>query len=88
MDGAKCVTYITAVVDKPREVTTLGGINDGVEVDAEQVRAADAGGLVVRLAHVGHYRPDHLTHVLYHHLVSRYRLLVTTTYIIIKLIGM
>lgn len=63
------------MVDEPREVPALGGVYDGVEVDAEQVGAADAGGLVVRLAHVRHDGPHHLPHVLDHHLVGRYRLL-------------
>lgn len=72
-------THIAAVVDEPRQVAALGGVDDGVEVDAEQVGAADAGGLVVRLAHVGHDRPDHLPHVLYHHLVCCYRLLWVVT---------
>lgn len=72
-------THIAAVVDEPRQVAALGGVDDGVEVDAEQVGAADAGGLVVRLAHVRHDRPDHLPHVLYHHLVCCYRLLWVVT---------
>ena len=73
-------THITTVVDEPREVPALGGVYDGVEVDAEQVGAADARRLVVRLAHVRHYGAHHLTHVLYHHLVSGYRLLLMFIY--------
>lgn len=66
------------MVDEARQVAALGGVDDGVEVDAEEVGAADAGGLVVRLAHVRHHGPHHLPHVLDHHLVRRYRLLSHT----------
>lgn len=65
-------THIAAVVDEPGEVPALGGVDDGVEVYPEQVRAADAGGLVLSLPYIGHYRPHHLSHVLYHHLVRCY----------------
>lgn len=69
-------TYIAAVVDEARQVAALGRVDDCIQVYPEQVGAADAGRLVVRLPYIRHDRPDHLPDVLYHHLVGCYRLLV------------
>lgn len=67
-------THVAAVVDEPREVAALGRVDDGLQVDPEEVRAADAGRLVLGLPEVGHARPDHLPDVLDDHLVRRDRL--------------
>lgn len=45
-------THIAAVIDKPGEVPTFGGIDDGVVVDSEHVTAANALVLVAFLTHV------------------------------------
>lgn len=63
------------MVDEPREVAAFGSIDDGVQVYPEQVRATNAGRLIMRLSHVGHDWTDHLAHILDHHLVCCYRLL-------------
>lgn len=51
------LSYVAAVVDKTGEVATLGGVYDGVVVDAEHVAAADALLLVALLPHVGDHLP-------------------------------
>lgn len=43
------------MVDEPRQVAALGGVDDGVVVDAEQVTAADALLGIALLPHVGHH---------------------------------
>ena len=63
-------THIARMVNEARKIATLGGVDDAVQVDAEQVRRADADHLVLRLAHVGQDRPHHLTDVLDDHLVG------------------
>lgn len=45
------------MVDKTGEVATLGGVYDGVVVDAEHVAAADALLLIALLTHVGDHLP-------------------------------
>lgn len=45
-------THIAAVIDKPGEIPTFGGIDDGVVVDSEHVTAANAFILVSLLTHV------------------------------------
>ena len=59
-------SHIAAVVDEAGEVATLGGVYDGVVVDAEHVAAADALLLVALLPHVR----DHLKMEDYHLLES------------------
>lgn len=48
-------THSAAVVDESRQVSTLGGIYDGVVVHSEQVAAPDALLRVPLLAIVGHH---------------------------------
>ena len=43
------------MVDEARQVAALGGVDDGVVVDAEQVTAANALLRVALLTHVGHH---------------------------------
>ena len=62
------------MVDEPGEVAVASGVNDGFAINAEQVAAANADGLVALLAQVGHRLTHHLTHVLYHHLTLGDRL--------------
>lgn len=45
-------TYIAAVVDKSGQVSTFGGINDGVLINTEHVAAFDALLLVSLFSHV------------------------------------
>lgn len=58
------------MVDETGEVAALGGINDGVMVDAEEVAAANANCFVFLLAHVSDRLTHHITHVLDNHLLS------------------
>lgn len=51
------MSYVAAVVDETGEVAALGGVDDGVVVDAEHVAAADALLLVALLPHVGDHLP-------------------------------
>lgn len=44
-----------AVIDEPRQVATLGGIDDGVMVHPKQVAAANAFLHIALLPHVGHH---------------------------------
>lgn len=46
------ITHITAVVDEPRQIPALCGVNDGVLVNPEQVAAPYALLLVPLLPHV------------------------------------
>lgn len=62
------------MIDEPSEIAAFGRVDNGIEIDAKQIGTADARGLVLRLAEVGHDRPDHLPDVLYHHFVGRNRL--------------
>lgn len=48
-------THVAAVVDEPGQVAALGGVDDGVLVDPEEVTAADAFLLVASLAHVRYH---------------------------------
>ena len=43
-------THIAAVVDEPRQISTLGGINDGLMIHPEKIRAANASHLVMLLS--------------------------------------
>lgn len=47
--------YVATVVDETGKVATLGGVYDGVMVDAEHVAAADAFFFVALLSHVGNH---------------------------------
>ena len=67
-------TYVTTVVDEACHVAVLRSVYDRVVVDAEQVTAAESHSLVLLLTLVGDGLPDHLTHVLHHHLVRGDRL--------------
>lgn len=58
------------MVDEPGKVPKLGGVHDVVQVDPEEVRAADALLLVVLLPHVGEDGADGVPHVLDDHLVG------------------
>ena len=62
------------MVDEAGQVATLGGVNDVLAVNPEEVGATNAHRLVVLLPHVGHGVADHLPHVLDHHLLGRDRL--------------
>jgi hypothetical protein len=62
------------VVYESGQVSALGGVNYGFGVYPEEIRAADALGLVLDLSQVGQHRPHHLADVLNHHLVGRNRL--------------
>ena len=62
------------MVDKPRQVAALGGVDDVVPVDPEQVGASDALSLIRHLPLIGHGLPHVLTDVLYHHLIGGNRL--------------
>lgn len=53
--GPGAQAYCAAVVDEARQVAALGGVNDGVMVDAEEVAAANALLCVTLLPHVGHH---------------------------------
>lgn len=55
----RLTTYVAAVVDESGKVAALGGVDDGVVVDAEHVAAADALLLVAFLPHVR----DHLKEI-------------------------
>jgi hypothetical protein len=57
------------MVDEPGEIPTLGGIDDILHVNPEEIRGPDAHFLVVNFPEVGHDGPDGLTHVLDDHLV-------------------
>ena len=57
------------MVDEPRQITTLGRINDVVPVDPEEVGAADALPLIHELPLVRHGVPHVLTDLLDHHFV-------------------
>lgn len=58
---ATAFAHSAAVVDESGQVSTLGGVDDGVVVDPEQVAAADALLCVALLAIVG-YHLDTQTH--------------------------
>lgn len=45
-------THIAAVINKSSQVSTFGGINDGVLIDSEQVAASDALLLIFLLSQV------------------------------------
>lgn len=45
-------SYVAAVVNESGQVSTFGGVNDGVLIDPEHVAAADALVLVPLLPHV------------------------------------
>lgn len=62
------------MIDESGQVSTLGCVYYGLGVYPEEVRTADALGLVLALPQVGHHRPHHLADVLYHHLVCCDRL--------------
>ena len=57
------------MVDKPGQISALGGIYDAMCVDTEQITAADALLAVDDLAFVGHDLSDALPDVLDDHLV-------------------
>ena len=62
------------MVDKPRQISTLGRIDDVVPVDPEQVGAADALSLVHQFALICHRLAHVLADVFDHHLIGRDRL--------------
>ena len=62
------------MVDKPRQVAALGGVDDVVPVDPEQIGASDALSLIGHLPLIGHRLPHVLTDVLNHHLIGGDRL--------------
>lgn len=68
-------THITTVVNEPRQVSALSGVDNSIEIDTEQVWATDTGCLVVRLSNIRHYGTDHLSYVLDYHLIRCYWLL-------------
>lgn len=53
MPAVRVCTHSAAVVNKPGQVSTFGGIYDGVMVNPEQIAAADALLLVLLLPQVG-----------------------------------
>lgn len=62
------------MIDEPRKVSAHGGIDDKLVVHAEEIAAADPAGLVLFLSDLRHVLPDHLSHVLDHHLLGSDRL--------------
>lgn len=58
------------MIDEPRQIPALRRVNNSLQIDPEEVRAADARRLVLGLPKVGHARPDHLADVLDDHLVG------------------
>ena len=58
------------MIDEPGKVAALGGVDDVVQVDSEEVGGADALALVAVLADVGEGRADDLADVLDDHLVG------------------
>jgi hypothetical protein len=62
------------VIYESGQVSALGGVNYGLGVYPEEIRTANALGLVLDLSQVSQHGPHHLTNVLDHHLVGRNRL--------------
>ena len=62
------------MVDEAREVATLGGVYDALQVDPEEVGGSDADLLVLDLPEVCDDGSHALAHVLYDHLVGADRL--------------
>lgn len=60
------------MVDKSSKITTLGGVNDVLNIDSEEIRRTNSNFLVVGLPEIRNDGPDGLPHVLYDHLVRRY----------------
>ena len=58
------------VVDEAGEVAAHGGVDDGVVIDAEEVAAADAHGLVGLLPDIRHLLADYFSNVLDDHVVA------------------
>ena len=63
-------TYITAMIDEPGQITTLGGIHNSMfSVNPEQVGGADTLLFVPHFADIRKYRSDHLSHIFNHHFI-------------------
>ena len=59
------------MVDEARQISSLGGVNDRISIDPEEVAAPDAKLLVPSLPLVGGALPDGLPDVLDDHLIGR-----------------
>jgi len=68
-DLSRVAVWITRVIDKPCNITTLRCIDNVVITTAEHV-AANAMRIVPPLSHVGHWGTNHLAGILHQHLTS------------------
>lgn len=62
--------YIAAVINESCEVSALRGVDDGLQVNSEQIRASDSDRFVLEFSPVSDTGSDHLSDVLNDHLVS------------------
>lgn len=63
-------TYITAVVDKPCQISRLGRIDDGIFIHTEQITTANAHSLVHLFPVIRYPLSNHLADILDDHLVD------------------
>lgn len=62
------------MVDEAGQISAFGGVNDVLEIYAEQIGGADAHRFVLGFSQIGQYRSDNLADVFDHHLVGGNRL--------------
>lgn len=52
------------MIDKSGQVSALGGINDVLQINSEEIGTSNTRRLVLMLSQIGHTVPDHLTYIL------------------------
>ena len=66
-------TYITAMIDEPGQITTLGGIQNSMfSVDPEQVGGANTLFFIALFTDIRKDRSNHLSNILNHHFICTY----------------
>lgn len=66
----KIDTNIATVIDESCKVSTFRSINDGIEIDAEQVRTANTRSFVLSFSEIRNDRSHHLTNIFNNHFIS------------------